>query len=221
MSNEPFELKKTIEGARFIYDQASNNWAVDGINDVIYTGSNWEKLDAATFLSRETLDIAGLSMQELTLFFASQGLQRSFCYVTNVTASPAGGAGCIDVFIVSDVPLGDADTATPFSEFAGFSKSPDDYINTKFAQGRVMSQSTSTPLTMIETDGWNFGSGEPTASGDLYLYRWVTITSNAGIALNNNFLAVPDMRYVATGIAAKEPDLVHINRLRVAYEAQQ
>jgi hypothetical protein len=74
---------------------------------------------------------------------------------------------------------------------------------------------------MIESDQWNFGSGEPTASGDLYLYRWVTITSNAGIALNNNVITVPDMRYVATGIAAKEPDLVHINRLRLAYEAQQ
>jgi hypothetical protein len=220
MNNEPFELKKTLEGARFIYDQSTNDWTVDP-TDVIYTGSNWEKLAAGTFLSRETLDISGLSMQELTLFFASQGLQRSFCYVTTVTASPAGGAGCADVFIVSDVPLGDATTATPFSEFAGFSKSPDDYINTKFAQGRIMTQSTSTPLTMIESDQWNFGSGEPTASGDLYLYRWVTITSNAGIALNNNVITVPDMRYVATGIAAKEPDLVHINRLRLAYEAQQ
>lgn len=220
MSNEPFELKKTIEGARFIYDQSTNDWTVDP-SDVIYTGANWEKLAAGTFLSRETLDIAGLSKQDLTLFFASQGIQRSFCYVTTVLVTPVGGAGCVDVFIVSDVPLGDATSVTPFSEFAGFSKSPDDYINTKFAQGRVMVQSTNAPLTMIESDQWNFGSGQPTASGDLYLYRWVTITSNAGIALNGNLVTVPDFRYVATGITTKEPELVHINRLRLAYEQQQ
>jgi len=218
--NEPFEIKKSIDGAHFIYDQASNTWAVNP-DSVLYTGANWQALSASTFLSQETLDISGLSMQELTLFFGSQGLQRSFLYSTTILTTPTGGGGCVDTFIVSDVPLGDATGATPFSEFAGFNVSPDDYINTKFAHGRVMVQSTNAPLTMIESDQWSFGSGEPTASDSLYMYRWVSILSNAGVALENDSLSVPDLRYVATGITTKEPDLMHINRLRLSYEQQQ
>jgi len=220
MSNEPFEIKKTIDGAHFIYDQASNSWSVYP-DTVLYTGANWEVLSPSEFLSREILDISGLAKQELTLFFASQGLQRSFLYSTTVVPSPAGGGGCIDVFIVSDVPLGDATGSTPLSITAGFSKSPDDYINTKFAQGLVMIQSTTTPLSMMQSDQWDFGSGEPTASDKLYLYRWVTMLANAGVALNNDLIAVPDQRYVATGIVTKEPELIHVNRLRLSYEQQQ
>jgi len=220
MSNEPFEIKKTINGATFIYDQASNSWSVS-VDTTLYTGANWEVLTASSFLSREILDISGLAKQELTLFFASQGIQRSYLYATTVIASPTGGGGLIDVFIVSDVPLGDPTGSTPFSQFAGFSKSPDNYINTKFAQGRVLVQSTSTPLVMMESDQWNFGSGEPTATDKLYLYRWVSILSNAGVALEANLIHVPDQRYVATGITTKEPELIHINRLRLSYEQQR
>jgi len=219
MANEPFQIKKTIDGAAFSYDQVSNKWDIDA-SLPLYPPSNWEVIDSATFLSREIIDLAGLSKQELTLFFGSQGLQRAFLYSTSVIPSPAGGGGCADIFIVSDVPLGDID-ATPFSMFAGFNISPDDFLNTKFAQGRVMTQSTNTPLTMIESDAWNFGSGDPTASDKLYLYRWVLILSNAGVALNGDTLTIPSVRYLASGITTKEPELQHINRLRLSYEQQQ
>jgi len=219
MANEPFQLKKTIQGARFIFDVALNQWDLDAVAGS--TISNWERTSGHGFVSQEIIDIAGLSKQELTLFFGSQGLQRPLPYTTDILVTPIGGAGLVDIFIVSDVPLGDVTSATHTSWSAGFASSPDDALNTKFAVGKVMVQSNNTPITMIESDAWNFGSGDPTASDKLYLYRWVYFTSAAGIALNNNIIVIPDLRYMANGITTKEPELQHINRLRLSYEQQQ
>jgi hypothetical protein len=219
MANEPFQLKKIIQGGRFVFDQALNQWDLDPAYPSL--NSNWERTAGHSFVSQETIDIAGLSKQELTLFFGGQGLQRPNPYTTDMLVTPTGGAGVIDVFIVSDVPLGDATSAAHTSTYAGFNQSTDDALNTKFAQGKVMVQSTSAPITMIESDTWNFGSGDPTASDRLYLYRWLLFTSAAGIAINGNFIFIPDLRYIANGITTKEPELQHINRLRLSYEQQQ
>jgi len=217
MADEPFEIKKTIDGGTFIYDIATLEWNVR-------IAPNWTKVSGGTFLSEETLDIAGLSMQELTLFFGSQGLQRSTTYFTSMTPLPTGGGRVIDIFIVSDVPLQDVGAlGTPSlgtSTEAGFNVSPDDALNTKFARGSVMVQSSNTPGVMIESDTWNFGSNDPTASDSLYLYRWVGLVTS-GIPVNLDTITIPSLRYIATGIATKEPDLIHINRLRLSYEQQQ
>jgi hypothetical protein len=216
--DKPFELKKVIEGARFIFDEALNVWNIEA-----QTGTNWEAISAHNFLSEEILDIAGLSKQELTLFFGAQGLQRPLPYTTDIVVNPLGGAGLIDIFIASDVPLTNPQGIAPpsVSFTAGFPTSADEARNTKFARGRAVVQSTSAPITMVESDTWDFGSNSPTASDKLYLYRWILITSVAGIAVNGNFIFVPDVRYIANGVATKEKELVHINRLRNSYEQQQ
>jgi len=217
MADEPFEIKKTIDGGTFIYDIAALDWNVR-------IAPNWTKVSGNTFLSEETLDIAGLSMQELTLFFGSQGLQRSSAYHTSITPLPIGGGRVSDIFIVSDVPLQDVGAfGTPSvgtSMEAGFNVSPDEALNTKFARGSIIVQSTNTPGVMIEADTWNFGSNDPTAADSLYLYRWIGLITS-GIPQNLDTITIPSLRYIATGIATKEPDLIHINRLRLSYEQQQ
>jgi hypothetical protein len=215
--DRPFALKKVIEGARFIFDEALNVWNIEAP-----TGHNWNAISAHNFLSEEILDVAGLSKQDLTLFFGAQGLQRALPYTTDVVVTPDGGAGLLDIFIVSDVPLAHPQNIFPPTSFtAGFPTSADEALNTKFARGRAVVQSNSAPITMIESDTWDFGSNSPTAGDRLYLYRWILITSAAGIVMNGNFIFVPDVRYIANGITTKEKDLVHINRLRTSYEQQQ
>lgn len=219
MADDPFQLKKTIDGGTFIYDIATLSWTIR-----VGTAPNWTKVSGNTFLSEEKLDIAGLSMQELTLFFGSQGLQRSTSYHTTITPLPIGGARALEIFIVSDVPLQDVGAlGTPSlgtSTQAGFNISPDDALNTKFARGSIFVQSTNTPGVMIEADTWDFGSNDPTAADTLYLYRWISFVTS-GIPINNDTISVPSLRYIATGITTKEPDLIHINRLRLSYEQQQ
>jgi len=217
MSDKPFRITKVLDGAQWVWDVPGNKWDIDPTYE-LGSGNNWEVLGASLFLSRETLDIAGLSVEERTLFFGTQTLQKSIAYTTSITASPAGGGSLSDTIVVSDVPLGDADGATPLSILAGFNMSPDNYENTILGNGTVYVQSTNAPLTMMQSDAWNFGSGDPTATNQLYLYRWVNIISGFGVANAGNLISVPDVRYVATGMSTQEPDLVYINRLRLSYE---
>ena len=220
MTDRPFRITKVIDGAQWVWDQVGLKWDINPTYQ-FGTGNNWDVLGAGLFLSRETLDVAGLSTEDRTLFFGNQKLQRSLAYTTSVTASPAGGGSVLDIVVVSDVPLGDAADATPFSLMAGFNMSPDNYENTKLGVGAVYVQSTNAPLTMIQSDSYDFGSGDPTASDRLYLYRWVSIISGATIAGAGDLLSVPDIRYSASGISTQEPDLVYINRLRLSYEQAQ
>jgi len=220
MTDRPFRITKVLDGAQWIWDQVGLKWDIDPTYE-FGSGNNWDVISANLFLSREILDVAGLSTEDRTLFFGNQTLQKSLPYTTTVTASPAGGGSVLDIVIVSDVPLGDAEDATPLSLMAGFNMSPDNYENTKLGNGVVYVQSTNAPLTMVQSDAYNFGSGDPTASDRLYLYRWVSIISGATIAGPGDLLSVPDIRYLASGISTQEPDLVYINRLRLSYEQSQ
>ncbi|AXQ65387.1 MAG: hypothetical protein [Circular genetic element sp.] len=228
MSDAPFRITKVIDGATFYYDAVGATWEVSyGTEAGPYLPSNnWIKLGATNnFLSEERLDLAGLSMQELTLMFANQRIQRSGPYVSTVTIDPAqGGALIIDSFVVSDVPLGAADTFTPLGQGpnsiqAGFNNSPDEFINTKLAIGSSWTQSTTSPLVMLSSDNWEYGSGDPTASDMLYLYRWVQLTVPG--PSGSDACQVPSIRYTATGMTTKESDTVYINRLRLSYEQVQ
>lgn len=226
--DRPFTTTKTIDGATFYFDGASGTWEVSYGSEasMYYPGTNWNKLGGTNiFLSEERLDIGGLSKQELTLFFGNQRLQRAGPYVSTVTIDPVlGGALIQDTIIISDVPLGAPDTFTPLGQGpnsmqAGFNNSPDDYLNTKLATGGTWTQSSTSPLVMLSSDNYEYGSGEPTASDTLYLYRWVGLNVPAPQASDS--CQVPAIRYLATGVASKESDLVYINRLRLSYENQQ
>lgn len=228
MSDLPFRITKTIDGATFYYDAAATTWEVSyGTEAGPYLPSqNWIKLGVRNvFLSEERLDVAGLSKQELTLFFANQMIQRAGPYISSVAIDPLlGGALIQDTIIVSDVPLGAADTFTPLGQGpnsmqAGFNNSPDDYLNTKLAMGSTWTQSSTSPLVMISSDNYEFGSGDPTATDTLFLYRWVVL--DVPVPAGSDACQVPSIRYTATGMSTKEPDLVHINRLRLSYEQAQ
>lgn len=219
MSDRPFRITKVLDGGNWQWDALGNKWDIHP--GELAVSNNWEVLNTKLFLSRESLDVAGLSVEDRTLFFGTQNLQKSMAYSSTITVSPAGGATVIDIVVVSDVPLGDADGTTPFSLMAGFNLSPDNYENTKLGAGAVYVQSTNAPLTLLQSDSWNFGSGDPTATDKLYLYRWVSIESGFGIAAAGNLVSVPDIRYSATGMTTQEPDLVYINRLRLSYEQSQ
>ena len=228
MSDTPFTLSKEISGLALFFDAALGQWQMlDRLgapqNITAYSpGNEWVEITTNTFLAEEVLDVAGLSSDERTLFFASQLLQQNAAYLSNgIAIVPTGGAEVVDVVVVSDVPLADAlgvGGALPNSMNAGFNNSADNFSNTKFGRGVTYVQSTSAPNTMTPSDSWNFGSGDPTASDKLYLYRWIVISANAPV--NSDLISVPAVRYVTSGISSQEPGNVYINRLRLSYEQQ-
>jgi len=94
-----------------------------------------------------------------------------------------------------------------------------DYTTILFGQGVLLTQNLNAPLQMTVTDSWSFGSGEPSASERLWLYRLFYITKPT-LTVGDG-IQFPEIRYVAQGIAAEEDDYVYLNRLRRSYELQQ
>ena len=72
---------------------------------------------------------------------------------------------------------------------------------------------------MIIADGWGIGSGQPTASGTLYMTRIIIPYKDAPAVTDT--LTFPAVRYVAQGLATEEPEFVYLTRLKRSYELQQ
>ena len=102
---------------------------------------------------------------------------------------------------------------------AGFMDNASDYMTVKYGQAQIYVQSTTTPIMMIQADSWSFGSGQPTASGTLYVTRICIPHKDAPAP--TDVITFPALRYVAQGIATAEPEFVYLNRLRRSYELQQ
>lgn len=164
------------------------------------------------------IDIAGWTKEGLTAFFAQIGQQRSSPYFSTY-ANPTGAAGAViqDVVILTDVPLSDAETT---GVFAGFPNSPSDWMTVKYAKGTQRVQTSTAPVNLTENDSWAYGSNDPTASGTLYVYRYVIVAVPLPSALTAT-VDFPTIRLVAEGIATEEPEFVYLTRLRRSYELRE
>jgi hypothetical protein len=175
---------------------------------------------STAWLFETTIDLGGFTREDLTAFFANQSLQRASPYGVVGVPNPTGGLVMDDVVVISDVPL---DTtawfAIPFTT-PGFLRANSDYMTIKFGQGVQLAQSSTTQGIMLQTDGYSFGSADPTAAAKLYCYRWVGVQKPAP-ASPGDLGVFPELRYIASGITDDEPEFVYLNRLRRSYELQQ
>jgi len=167
------------------------------------------------FAFQDQIDIQGWTKQGLTAFFSNQYLQRDGPYTPSGPMDPADTLQARDYVIITDVPL----TLTTTVIHAGFMDDASDYATIKFGQANIFMQSTTTPTMMINADGWGTGSGQPTASGTLYITR--IIIPHKTVPAVSDALTFPAMRYVAQGVASEEPEFVYLTRLRRSYELQQ
>jgi len=167
------------------------------------------------FAFQDKIDIDGWTKQGLTAFFSNQYLQRDGPYLPSGPVDPLDTLQARDYVIITDVPL----TLTSTVIHAGFMDDASDYTTIKFGQANIFMQSTTTPTLMINADGWGTGSGQPTASGTLYITRIIVPHKNAPVP--TDALTFPAMRYVAQGVASEEPEFVYLTRLRRSYEIQQ
>jgi len=169
----------------------------------------------AAFVYQSQIDISGWTKEGLTAFFSNQYIQRDGPYIPTGPIPAAGGLLARDWVFVTDVPL----QVTSDLLSAGFPSDVSDYMTIKLGQGSSWIQSTTTPSELINCDSWSTGSGQPTASGTLYVTRVCQPGPFPGNA--SNAIEFPALRYVAQGIATAEPEFVYLNRLRRSYELQQ
>ena len=212
MADKPFNIVDYIPGVTlFNTTGGSAGWSVQGTapySAITLTGPDG-------FIFQSQIDLAGWTKEGLTAFFSNQYTQRDGPYTPAGPAMvPTDTLQARDYVIITDVPL----DITPTMIHAGFLDDASDYMTVKFGQANIFAQSTTTPTMMINADGWGIGSGEPTASGTLYVTRIVIAHKVAAAATDS--IAFPAIRYVAQGIATEEPEFVYLNRLRRSYELQ-
>jgi len=172
------------------------------------------------FAFQDKIDIDGWTKQGLTAFFSNQYLQRDGPYIPGIVIFPPGidvndTLQARDYVIITDVPL----TLTTTVIHAGFMDDASDYMTIKFGQANIFMQSTTTPTLMINAEGWGTGSGQPTASGTLYMTRIIIPHKNTPLVTDS--ITFPAVRYVAQGVASEEPEFVYLTRLKRSYELQQ
>jgi len=192
-----------------------------------YNAASWELSNASSyskttltgpdgFVYQTQIDIAGWTKEGLTAFFSNQYIQRDGPYTPSAVLPVASDTlQARDYVIITDVPLQVDATMI----HAGFMDNASDYMTVKFGQAQIYVQSTTTPIMMIQADSWSFGSGQPTASGTLYVTRICIPHKDAPAP--TDVITFPALRYVAQGIATAEPEFVYLNRLRRSYELQQ
>jgi hypothetical protein len=219
MPDKPFQILEYFPRLTLKPDGESG-W----IEDPALSDGQWSVVAATSisgaWLFQTTIDLGGFTREDLTAFFANQSLQRSSPYGVVGVPNPTGGVVMDDVVVISDVPIDTTAWFTiPFTT-PGFIRANSDYMTIKFGQGVQLAQSSTTQGIMLQTDGYSFGSADPTAGAKLYCYRWVGVAKPAPAAPTD--LAVfPSLRYIASGITDDEPEYVYLNRLRRSYELQQ
>jgi len=210
MEDKPFNIVEYIPPVTLI--RGESLWAVSGespYDAITLTGPDG-------FIFQSQIDMAGWTKEGLTAFFSNQFTQRDGPYTPSGPGMiPTDTLQGRDYVIVTDVPLQLSSTII----HSGFMDAVSDYMTIKFGQASIFCQSTTTPTMMINADGWGIGSGEPTASGTLYVTRIVIAHKVAAAA--GDAVDFPAIRYVAQGIATEEKEFVYLNRLRRSYELHQ
>jgi hypothetical protein len=210
MTDRPFNIVDYIPELTVDY---SNNTTWEPSNPTSYNSITLTGPDGFVFQSQ--IDIAGWTKEGLTAFFSNQYTQRDGPYTPSGPLVPTDTLQARDYVIITDVPL----QLSPTMIHAGFMDNHSDYMTLKLGQATIHVQSTTTPTMMIQGDAWSFGSGQPTASGTLYVTRiCIPHIDTPAVA---NAISFPAIRYVAQGIATAEPEFVYLNRLRRSYELQQ
>jgi len=219
---KPFRIIKQLNALNLNAGASPNDWNITALATSGFVNEGWSKISGNTFLQQQTIDLHGLTAQEKTMFFSTQFLQRPHQYETDAAFAASGGMTIWDQIVVSDVPLANPEVPVGNqlpSIFAGFDVSADDYITVKLAEGVILAQNNAIPLVLSIVDSFSFGSGDPTASNKLYLYRWATINTSLPIAIGGR-VTIPPLRYVGLGVTTKEKELVWMQRLKRSFEIQ-
>jgi hypothetical protein len=166
-------------------------------------------------------DLAGMSMEEKTLFFDGMGVQ------TGILPSWSGLSQAGDKVTITDimttVPLSiDSSTALDLVYIPGFPGSRQDFEHVVYGcvTQYVTTQDVGSYGSPVESNKQMFGSGMPTASDRVYSYRFVEgATGDPGSPITG--LITSQARHVLTASPKEETDHVYMMRLLRSYELQQ
>lgn len=166
-------------------------------------------------------DLAGMSMEEKTLFFDGMGVQTGLLPSWTGVSQPGDKVTITD--IMTSVPLTiDTLTGTDLVYIPGFPGSRQDFEHVIYGCIRqyVTTTDVGTYGSAVQSNEQMFGSGMPTASDRVYSYRFVEgAAGEPGSPITA--LTTSTARHILTSTPKEEADHVYMMRLLRSYELQQ
>lgn len=183
----------------------------------------WEQIGAVgsgLFVYRTYIDLAGMSQQEKTMFFAGAGQQDLY---TPLLTNQAAGDSMLMADIMCSRSLNN-DEITRAVIYGNFGDSDNlgipglTFAETIYMRYRqfVVDLDTAAWGHMVTVGDNQLGSLEPTASDRIYCYKVISLSSGAYTRVQ-----VPPSRYILRAEAKTEEEYQYLMRLKRSYELQQ
>lgn len=196
-------------------DKAGANYS---LNTAI-SAEGWELIDASTglFANRMYFDLAGMSMDDKTLFFTGATMQDTL----NPSANPANpGSLAIMADVMSNKPLSNTDITAilVYGNLPGIGSAQLTFDQTIYMRLRTWNIDLDNAaggyfITLADNQ---LGSLSPTASDRIYCTR---IVQFAPANADGVYAAWP-VRYILQADAKEEPEFEYLMRLKRSYELQ-
>jgi hypothetical protein len=179
------------------------------------TGEGWEQTQptGGVFVNRKYFDLAGITIDDKTLFFEGAAIQE----VYNPVPSPStAGQGVLVADIMSNKQLTNSECEAIISGYGNFGLSNLTFDQTIYMRVRTFNTDIDNAAGgyMIPIADNQLGSLSPTASDRVYLTRIVTAFGGDG-----TFLIYP-VRYIIRATAKEEAEYEYLMRLKRSYDLQ-
>ena len=189
-------------------------------------GGSWRAIGPSSFVSSQYIDLAGMSMEEKTLFFEAATVQTvGIPSANNIRV----GDAVVIMDLMSSRKINDlqAGLTIIYGNFAG-------NVNDGSGQGPLTFDETiyarvQNYVRHVDTAAWGlltltgenfFGSMSPTASDRIYSYRVVSVSNDTSGTATDNIFIYP-ARHLLQVKAKEEPDHEYMMRLLRSYQLQQ
>lgn len=198
-----------------ISQTAPNNYNLTAVAQV---GANtqWTRISGQIFASECYFDLAGLAMDDKTIFPNAITCQRGN---SPLLQGAAPGDNFIMLDVLTSIPV---DTSTDvlnwFNVGPGFPGSTLNFEHVLYMRGQRWTVDVDTNSQFpLKADEWQAGSLAPTASDRVYSYRVVLVnTGNASARI-----ITPTGRHVMQVEVEEEPTYEYLMRLKRSYDLQQ
>ena len=195
-----------------------NDYDLTAVNTL---GSNmsWAKVTGQMFVSEEYFDLAGLALDNKTVFPSGITVQRG--RVPNITGGAQPGDNIQILDVITSIPIDVTDLTVLnnwFNVGPGFPGSTLNFEHVLYFRGvRWTTDLDTNNAFPMKADEWQAGSMAPTASDRLYSYRLVLVSANAAASR----IISTNARHVMQVDVAEEAEYSYMMRLKRSYDLQQ
>jgi len=195
-------------------DKAGPAWTLR--TDISAEG--WETIVPGSYVNRTYFDLAGISMDDKTLFFEGATLQDTL-NPSNTPATAGNLTVVVDVMSTKPLTNDEALGASVFGNTIATGGANLTFDQTIYMRLRVFVVDLDTQAGgyFIPLSDNQLGSLSPTASDRIYVTRVVVFGGLNG----DGVFAVWPVRYLLRANAKEEPEFEYLMRLKRSYELQQ